>query len=72
MQIEITNEIHQNWIDAEGQMANFYGDDHPAVYSHNLIGQTIYGEKLEEVRSFIADNCGDEITIEQLQHFQSK
>lgn len=53
--LKITNEIHQNWIDAELAMANFDGDDHPAFICHNEIGKTIYGDNLEKVRQKICD-----------------
>ena len=66
----ITNEIYQNWIDAEKQMAIYDGDDHPAVISHNEIGKAIFGDNLEQVRTFISDNCENQITIEDLKQFE--
>ena len=70
-QLEITLEIHQAWIDAEKQMANFYGDDHPAVISHNYIGIAIYGENLSAVRDHIYLNSNKKITIDQLKSLEA-
>ena len=66
----ITNEIYQNWIDAEKQMAIYDGDDHPAVISHNEIGKAIFGDNLEQAIAFIYDNCDKAITIENLKQFE--
>ncbi len=66
----ITNEIYQNWIDAEKQMAIYDGDDHPAVISHNEIGKAIFGDNLEQAIAFIYDNCENQITIEDLKQFE--
>jgi hypothetical protein len=62
--LEITNEIHQAWIDAEKQMTNFDGDDHAAVVCHNYIGKALYGEDLEGVKAIIYDNSNEDITAE--------
>ena len=66
----ITNEIYQNWIDAEKQMAIYDGDDHPAVISHKEIGKAIFGDNLEQAIAFIYDNCKNQITIEDLKQFE--
>jgi hypothetical protein len=66
----ITNEIYQNWIDAEKQMAIYDGDDHPAVISHGEIGYAIFGDNLEQTRTWIYDNCENPITIEDLKQFE--
>ena len=67
----ITNEIYQNWIDAEKQMAIYDGDDHPAVITHNEIGKAIFGDNLEQTINWIGDNCCDKaITIEDLKQFE--
>ena len=66
----ITNEIYQNWIDAEKQMAIYDGDDHPAVISHKEIGKAIFGDNLEQAIAFIYDNCENQITIEDLKQFE--
>ena len=66
----ITNEIYQNWIDAEKQMAIYDGDDHPAVISHNEIGKAIFGDNDEQAIAFIYDNCDKAITIEDLKQFE--
>lgn len=69
--LEITNEIYQNWIDAEKQMAIYDGDDHPAVITHNEIGKAIFGDNLEQATTWIYDNCCDKaITIEDLKQFE--
>ena len=68
----ITNEIYQNWIDAEKQMAIYDGDDHPAVISHGEIGYAIFGDNLEQTRTWIYDNCDKAITIEDLKQFEFK
>ena len=68
--LEITNEIYQNWIDAEKQMAIYDGDDHPAVISHNEIGKAIFGDNLEQARTWIYGNCEKAITIEDLKQFE--
>ena len=67
----ITNEIYQNWIDAEKQMAIYDGDDHPAVITHNEIGKAIFGDNLEQAIAFIYDNCENPITIEDLKQFEN-
>jgi len=67
-QLEITPEIHQAWIDVEKQMANFDGDDHAAVISHNYIGNAIYGENLDKVKTFIYENSNFDIEIKDLDH----
>jgi hypothetical protein len=69
-QLEITPEIHQAWIDSERQMANFDGDDHAAVISHNYIATAIYGENLSAVRDHIYLNSNKEITIDQLKSLE--
>ena len=66
----ITNEIYQNWIDAEKQMAIYDGDDHPAVISHNEIGKAIFGNNFEQARTWIYDNCDKAITIKDLKQFE--
>ena len=66
----ITNEIYQNWIDAEKQMALYDGDDHPAVITHSEIGYAIFGNNLEKVRTWICDNSDKTITIEDLKQFE--
>ena len=68
--LQITNEIYQNWIDAEKQMAIHDGDDHPAVISHKEIGYAIFGDNLEQARTWICDNCNKAITIEDLKQFE--
>jgi len=68
--LQITNEIYQNWIDAEKQMAIFDGDDHPAVITHNEIGKAIFGDNHEQAIAFICDNCENQITIEDLKQFE--
>jgi predicted lipoprotein len=55
-QLTITPKIHQAWIDAEKQMANFDGDDHAAVISHNYIGTAIYGKNLKAAKDHIRFN----------------
>jgi hypothetical protein len=65
-QLEITPEIHQAWIDVEKQMANFDGDDHAAVISHNYIGEAIYGKNLSAAKNYIYLNSNKEITIDDL------
>ena len=69
-QLEITPEIHQAWIDAEKQMANSYGSDHPAVFLHNYIGKAIYGENLSAARDHIYLNSNKEITIDHLKSLE--
>lgn len=69
-QLEITLEIHQAWIDAEIQMANFDGDDHPAVISHNYIGTAIYGENLEAAKNHIRLNSDKEIITDDLKSLE--
>ena len=66
----ITNEIYQNWIDAEKRMAIYDGDDHPAFISHNEIGKAIFGDNLEKAITWICDNCEKAITIEDLKQFE--
>ena len=68
----ITNEIYQNWIDAERQMFIYDGDNHPAFTSHNEIGKAIFGDNLEQARTWICVlyNCEDPITIEDLKQFE--
>ena len=66
----ITNEIYQNWIDAEKQMAIFDGDDHPAVITHDEIGKAIFGNNDEQAIAWICDNCDKAITIEDLKQFE--
>jgi len=68
--LEITNEIYQNWIDSEKRMAIYDGDDHPAVISHSEIGYAIFGDNLEQARTWIYDNCDKAITIEDLKQFE--
>lgn len=68
--LEITNQIYQNWIDAEKQMAIYDGDDHPAVILHSEIGNAIFGDNLEQARTWIYDNCDKPITIEDLKQFE--
>ena len=68
--LQITNEIYQNWIDAEKQMAIYDGDDHPAVISHNEIGKAIFGDNLEQARTWIYNNCENQITIKNLKQFE--
>ena len=65
----ITNEIFQNWIDAERQMAIYDGDDHPAVISHNEIGKAIFGDNFEQARTWIYNSIKP-ITIEDLKQFE--
>ena len=68
--LEITNEIHQAWIDAEKEMTYFdydalrKGDDHAAVVCHNYIGKALYGEDLQNVQTIIYDNSDEDITAE--------
>lgn len=69
-QLEITPEIHQAWIDSERQMANFDGDDHAAVTSHNHIGNAIYGENLDRAKTFICENSLGKIEIQDLDHLE--
>jgi hypothetical protein len=71
-QLEITPEIHQAWIDAEKQMANWgmTGHDHAAVISHNYIGNAIYGKNLEAAKDHIYLNSNKEITIDQLKSLE--
>ena len=68
--LEITNEIYQNWIDAEKQMAIYDGVDHPAVISHDEIGKAIFGDNHEQAIAFIHNNCDKTITIEDLKQFE--
>ena len=68
--LPITNEIYQNWIDVEKQMAIYDGDDHPAVISHSEIGKAIFGDNLEQARTWIYDNCKKAITIEDTKQFE--
>ncbi len=68
--LEITNEIYQNWIDAEKQMAIYDGDDHAAVITHSEIGYAIFGDNLEQATTWIYDNCEKAITIEDLKQFE--
>ena len=70
--LQITNEIYQNWIDAEKQMAIYDGDDHPAVITHNEIGKAIFGDNLEQAIAFICDNWNKAITTEDLKQFEFK
>ena len=69
--LEITKEIYQNWIDAEKHMAIYDGDDHPAVISHSEIGYAIFGDNLEQARTWIYINCDKAITIEDLKQFEN-
>jgi hypothetical protein len=69
-QLEITPEIHQAWIDSERQMANFDGDEHAAVTSHNYIGNAIYGKNLDQVKTFIYENSNFDIEIKDLDHLE--
>jgi len=80
-QLEITPEIHQAWIDVEKQIANFYVDNHAAVTSrnhignaiviyHNHIGNAIYGENLDQVKTFIYENSNADIEIKDLDHLE--
>jgi len=69
-QLEITPEIHQAWIDSERQMANFDGDDHAAVTSHNYIGKTIYANNLDAAKNYIYLNLNKEITIDHLKSLE--
>jgi hypothetical protein len=68
----ITNQIIQDWIDIEKQMAIFDGNDHPAVISHNHIGKVIYGENIEKIRTFIYENAEKEIDKKDLEHLEIK
>jgi len=68
--LEITNEIYQNWIDAEKQMAISDGDDHAAVITHSEIGYAIFGDNLEKATTWIYDNSDKPITIEDLKQFE--
>jgi hypothetical protein len=68
----ITNQIIQDWIDIEKQMAIFDGDKHPAVISHNHIGKVIYGENIEIIRTFIYENAEKEIDKKDLEHLEIK
>jgi len=69
-QLEITPDIREAWIDAEKQMANFDGDDHPAVVLHNYIGNAIYGKNLDQVKTFIYENSNADIEIKDLDHLE--
>jgi hypothetical protein len=51
-------------------MANFDGDDHAAVTSHNHIGNAIYGENLDRAKTFICENSLGKIEIQDLDHLE--
>jgi len=63
----ITNQIIQNWIYIEKQMAIYDGDDHPAVISHNHIGKAIFGDNLSKAKTFIYENAEKSISQKDLQ-----
>jgi hypothetical protein len=67
-QLIITNQIIQDWIDIEKQMAIYDGDDHPAVISHNHIGKVIFGDNLSKAKAFIYENSEKQISQEDLQN----
>jgi hypothetical protein len=79
-QLEITPEIHQAWIDAEKQMANFRIalPMNAATTSHNFIGnaiydyigKAIYGKNLEAAKDHIYLNSNKEITIDHLKSLE--
>ena len=68
--LQITNEIYQNWIGVEKRMAIYDGDDHPAVITHSEIGKAIFGNNLEQARTWIYNNCENQITIKNLKQFE--
>ena len=68
--LKITNEMLQQWIDAEKDMANFSGSDHPAYDCHSLIGGMIYGKNIDDARDYIFKNSKKEISINNLKHFE--
>jgi len=69
-QLEITPDIREAWIDAEKQMANFDGDDHAAVTSHNYIGEAIYGKNLSAAKDYIYLNSNKKIDVDHLKSLE--
>ena len=67
--LQITNEIIQNWIDAEKQMVNFDGDDHPAFIVHNEVGKAIFGDNIKKARNYISDKSNEDLTVKDLEQF---
>lgn len=61
--IKITPELHEAWVDAEKQMANFDGSDHPAFFVHNEFGKIIYGANLEKARNYIYDASNEDTAV---------
>ena len=68
--LEITQEIHKNWINTEIWMCSYSGDPHEAVLNHDEIGRAIYGSNITLVKDYIYENYDKDISIKDLSHFE--